>query len=69
MNNRSELYNILEIANAHGGSIGYIYETIDEFSTFKEKTGFKFHPFHFDEIALKDYEWYSVYKKLFFSEV
>lgn len=60
-------YNILEMANAHGGNINYIYETIDEFKKYNENTGIKFHPLHHNALALQDYEWYETYKKLLFN--
>jgi len=60
------MYQIIEVANVHGGSKEYLLSLIDEFSSFKNGFGIKFQPFKFDEIALDDFEWYSVYKKLYF---
>ena len=60
------MYQIIEIANVHGGSKEYLLSLLDEFSSFNSGFGIKFQPFKFDEIALYDFEWYSVYKKLFF---
>lgn len=63
------MYNILEVANCHGGSKEYILELIKKFEEFnkEKKFGMKFQPFKYDEIAKKDYEWYSVYENLYFS--
>lgn len=61
------MYQIIEIANVHGGSKDYLLSLIDEFSNFNNGFGIKFQPFKFDEIALDDFEWYSVYKKLYFN--
>ena len=63
-----EVYNILEVANTHGGSIKYVFLLLDEFSQFQENFGIKFQPFKYDLIALEDYEWYETYKKLFIDE-
>ncbi|MCK4664606.1 MAG: N-acetylneuraminate synthase family protein [Bacteroidales bacterium] len=61
------MYNILEIANTHGGNIDYIFSLIDEFGEFKNNIGIKFQPFKYDKIALKDYKDYNIYKDLFFT--
>ncbi len=58
-------YQILEVANCHGGSLDYILSLIEEFS-FIKGVGMKFQPLHPDKIATKDYEWYNVYEKLYF---
>ena len=58
-------YQILEVANCHGGNIGYLLSLIDEFS-FMKGAGMKFQPLHPDKIATKDYEWYNVYEQLYF---
>lgn len=65
------MYNIIEVANCHGGNKNYFLSLIDEFEKFNKKDNFgiKFQPFKYDEIATKDYSWYSVYEKLYFSEV
>lgn len=61
-------YNIIEVANTHGGNKEYLYSLIDEFADVeKSNIGIKFQPFHYDGIALKDFEWYPTYQKLFFS--
>lgn len=60
------MYQIIEVANVHGGSKEYLLSLLDEFSSFNNGFGIKFQPFKFDEIALDDFEWYPVYKKLYF---
>ncbi|MEC1769912.1 aldo/keto reductase [Schinkia azotoformans] len=62
------VYNIIEVANTHGGSIDYIHSLLDEYSQYKDGFGIKFQPFRYDEIATKDYEWYDVYKSIFIKE-
>ncbi|MBB6215733.1 spore coat polysaccharide biosynthesis protein SpsF (cytidylyltransferase family)/sialic acid synthase SpsE [Anaerosolibacter carboniphilus] len=62
------IYNIIEIANTHGGSIDYLRGLIKEFEDFTEGYGMKFQPFKYDEIATPDYEWFEVYKKLYISK-
>ncbi|MBR8734768.1 8-amino-3,8-dideoxy-manno-octulosonate cytidylyltransferase [Fusobacterium necrophorum] len=64
------MYNILEVANCHGGDINYLYTLIDKYSIFdkKEKFGMKFQPFKYDLIAMETYSWYPVYKNLFFTK-
>ncbi|MDO8592414.1 MAG: N-acetylneuraminate synthase family protein [bacterium] len=59
-------YLLFEIANAHGGSPDYIYKLIDRLPSGKNM-GIKFQVFKYDEIALKDYQWYPAYEKLFIS--
>ena len=61
--------NILEVANVHGGDIDYIYELLKEFQEFNKEDGFaiKFQPFQYDNLATEDFEWYEVYKKLYFN--
>lgn len=64
------MYNILEVANTHGGNIDYLLSLIEEFKEFdkSENFGIKFQPFKYNKIATKDFEWYSVYEELFFNE-
>ncbi len=62
------IYNILEIANTHGGDFDYVISLLEEFKEFDEKTGIKFQPFKYDKIALADFSWYSVYEKLYFTQ-
>ncbi len=61
------MYNILEIANTHGGDVHYIYELLKEFKEFDKKNGvgIKFQPFKYDESALNDFSYYDIYKELF----
>lgn len=59
---------IIEVANEHGGDLEHLLDTIRQFERF-EGHGIKFQPLHPDEIALPDYEWYSVYQQLLFNEV
>jgi N,N'-diacetyllegionaminate synthase len=62
------IYNILEVANTHAGSLDYISALIAEFKGCSEdKLGIKFQPFSSDCIALPDFEWYPVYKILEFN--
>lgn len=58
-------YQILEVANSHGGNIDYIFSLIEEFSCY-EDFGIKFQPLHPDKIATPDFSWYHVYQQLFF---
>lgn len=64
------MYNIIEVANTHGGDIEYVFSLIKEFEIFnkKDRFGMKFQPFKHDEIATKEYSMYEVYKKLFFEQ-
>src|SRR3989338_9531506 len=70
-------YLLFEIANSHGGSKDYIYKLIDALPQEKNtrlrqgfggQAGIKFQVFKYDQLALKDYEWYKVYVKLFFDK-
>lgn len=62
-------YNIIEVANTHGGDYKYLLGLLNEFEEFhKPNFGVKFQPFKYDSIALKDFSWYSVYEELFFNE-
>lgn len=58
-------YQILEIANCHGGKLDYVLSLLDEFKLIKP-AGIKFQPLHPDKIATPDFAWYEVYKELFF---
>ncbi len=64
------MYNILEIANTHGGNIDYVLSLLKEFEKFNKKDNFgiKFQPFKYDKIATSDYEWYKVYEELYFDK-
>lgn len=59
-------FQILEVANTHGGEIQYVFDLIYEFEEYRGY-GMKFQPLHPDKIATSDFEWYPVYKELFFS--
>lgn len=61
-------YLILEIANTHAGDKNYVFKLLEEYSVYRSDCGIKFQPFKYDEIAREDYEWYPVYKTLFFDE-
>ena len=61
-------YRIIELANTHGGSIDYLNKLIDTFSEYDKGYGMKFQPFHADEIATPDFQWYPVYQELLISE-
>jgi N,N'-diacetyllegionaminate synthase len=58
-------YQILEVANCHGGKLDYLLSLLDEFKLIKP-AGIKFQPLHPDKIATPDFAWYEVYKELFF---
>lgn len=58
---------IIEVANTHGGDKDYLLSLIHEFESFKDH-GIKFQPLHPDGLATSDFEWYSVYQELFFTE-
>lgn len=60
-------YFILEHANAHGGSIETLLQTIDEFHDLKGNFGMKFQPFKYDKIALPNFRAFEIYKELFFT--
>lgn len=61
-------YIILEIANTHAGDKNYVFRLLEEYKQYTNSFGVKFQPFKYDEIARDDYEWFPVYKTLFFSE-
>src|SRR6266404_8606204 len=61
-------YLLFEIANSHGGSKDYISELIDALPQ-EKNTGIKFQVFKYNEIALKDYEYYPVYVKFFIEKL
>ncbi len=60
-------YNIIEIANTHGGDLKYLNALIDQFSEFGDGFGMKFQPFKYDKIAAADFSWYETYKELYFT--
>lgn len=59
-------YQILEVANCHGGDLPYLLSLIDEFKH-HQNIGIKFQPLHPDKIATSDFQWHSVYQELLFS--
>ena len=59
---------IIEVANTHGGDFDYMISLIDEFERL-QPSGIKFQPLKYDQIAVKDYEWYPVYEKLYFTPI
>ena len=62
------VYNILEVANTHGGSKEYLLALIDQFKEFDTDHGMKFQPLKADEIATKSFSAYPIYEKLHFTE-
>lgn len=60
-------YIIIEVANTHGGDLGYVHELVDTFAHFQSNFGIKFQPLHHDMLATPDFEWHPVYQKLYFS--
>jgi N,N'-diacetyllegionaminate synthase len=63
---KDRIYNILEVANVHGGNLKYLKELLDKFKAVKD-VGIKFQPFKFDKIANEDFSHYHVYKELYFT--
>jgi spore coat polysaccharide biosynthesis protein SpsF (cytidylyltransferase family)/sialic acid synthase SpsE len=59
-------YNILEVANVHGGSPDYVERLLAEFEHLRGPVGIKFQPFRYDRIAAPDFRSYELYKKLYF---
>ena len=62
------VYNIIEVANVHAGDFEYLKELVKEFAQVKGAEAIKFQPFKYDKIAIEDFPWYDVYKKLFLNE-
>lgn len=60
-------YIIIEVANTHGGDLGYVHELLDTFSHYQSNYGIKFQPLHPDMLATPDFEWHPVYQKLYFT--
>lgn len=59
---------IFECANTHGGDYNLLINIIKEHGkVVYEHKHIKFQPLHPDKIATSTYEWYKVYKELFFS--
>ena len=61
------VYNIIEVANTHGGDFNYLKALVREFEVFEGDFGIKFQAFSADGIALPDFGFYEVYKKLYFN--
>jgi spore coat polysaccharide biosynthesis protein SpsF (cytidylyltransferase family)/sialic acid synthase SpsE len=61
-------YQIIELANTHGGDIAYLKELIIAFEKYKGDIGMKFQPLSADTLSTPEYEWYNVYKELEFSK-
>lgn len=60
---------IFECANSHGGNAELLEQTLIDFGKVKyANRHIKFQPLHPDKIAMPDYEWYGVYKELFFNQ-
>ena len=58
---------IVEIANAHDGSLNKMMQLIQRFNKLKyPKKSIKFQIFKFDKISTKNFRWYKTYTKLFF---
>ncbi|MFM2225831.1 MAG: hypothetical protein RJA07_2033 [Bacteroidota bacterium] len=62
-----QAYNILEIANSHGGDFEYLKKIIRQFAPLKN-IGIKFQAFKYDKIATENFTYFDTYKKLFFNE-
>ena len=61
-------YILFELANSHGGSVDALFKNIEAYSEIDYvRKGIKFQVIDPDLISLPDFEWYSVYKKLYFS--
>lgn len=60
---------IFEVANTHGGKEENLFNLIEEYMKFNyDYKAIKFQPFKPDLIALPDYDWYNVYRELFFEK-
>lgn len=58
---------IFECANAHGGDLDLLLETINHFSSIEyNNKHIKFQPFHPETISLKDFSWHEIYHQLKF---
>lgn len=62
------IYNIIEVANTHGGDHTYMVDLISEFSKYQGEFGIKFQPSKPECIAVPDYEYFEVYKDFYFDE-
>ena len=60
---------ILELANFHEGKVKKIEDAIRFYNNLEyQNKSIKFQVFKFSKLAVKDFGWYTVYKKLFFNE-
>lgn len=67
MNLTERPYLLCEVANVHGGDASCVESIIREFGQLPyERKGIKFQIFKSDRIALPDFEWFSVYERLYF---
>src|SRR5689334_18679405 len=62
-----KIYNIIEVANVHEGKFENLIGLLSEYRGFNHGFGIKFQPFKYDQIALPDFPWYSVYQELYFT--
>jgi N,N'-diacetyllegionaminate synthase len=59
---------IFELANTHNGKFSLLRKSVNFINTIEYKNkGIKFQIFDPDKISSKNYQWYKVYKKLFFN--
>ncbi len=61
------IYNILEIANCHGGNIEYFIELIREYEDLQENFGMKVQVFKWDEIGHTDYPKFEEFSHFYFT--
>lgn len=60
-------YVIFEVANVHGGSRDKLLHIVDEYKQVDyQNKAIKFQPLKPDQIALPDFQWFSVYQELYF---
>jgi len=63
------IYNIIEVANTHGGSLDYVNSLIDEYSVVSDNNmGIKFQPLSAEGLSHSDFEYYAIYQELEFTE-
>lgn len=61
---------IFELANTHNGQISLLKKSVNFIKSLNYKNkAIKFQIFDPDKISTKNYEWYKVYKRLFFNQV
>lgn len=60
-------YVICEMANVHGGDRDKLFELVNAYMAFDyQNKAIKFQVLKADQLALPDYQWFPVYKELFF---